>query len=138
MSENFISKIRSDQALYKQLLRFVVAGGLSATLEFASLIVLVEKFGAFYLTANIMSFALANVLNYLLSRNWVFIKGKHSTRIEFLSFFLVVTVGLLLNQAVMWALVEKFAMDYKISKIFAIGIAVIWNFFAKKFLVFKG
>jgi putative flippase GtrA len=45
--------------------------------------------------------------------------------------------GLVVNQIVLWALVEFTAADYRIAKVIAIAITVIWNFFTRKHLVFR-
>jgi len=120
-----------------QIVRFIIAGGLSALVEVSSLILLVEINEIHYLTSNVISFVLANIFNFVLSRNWVFLKGRHSPKVEFLAFFTVAGIGLALNQTVMWLLVDSLYIDYKITKIVAIIVTVVWNFLARKTFVFK-
>ncbi len=122
--------------LAADFLKFVIAGILSVMLEFFILIVLVEKFDVNYLAANTVSFLITNIFNYLLSRFWVFGKSHRRIRYEILLFFSTTSVGLLINQGVMWVLVSHYQVYYKIAKLFAIVIVVIWNFWSKKFLVF--
>ncbi len=131
-------KLLLENNFIKQILRFVITGALSAGLEFLTLIILVEHYQINILSANVVAFIVANVLNYALSRSWVFEKGRHSTSKEFIAFVIVATIGLGLNQLIMWIMVDYMAVYYQIAKIFAIGVVVIWNFVAKKKLVFQG
>jgi len=121
-----------------QFIRFIITGGISAAIEFISLILLVEMIGVYYLYANIVAFITANIFNYFVSRTWIFENGKYSLHKEVIAFFSFAGVGLLLNQFALWFLVSGFSIDYKISKIFAICIVVFYNFATKKFIVFKG
>ncbi|MCZ6901088.1 MAG: GtrA family protein [Bacteroidetes bacterium] len=130
-----ISTQRGDRT---QFLRFLITGGLSAGIEFISLIALVEIIGLYYLYANIVAFVIANIFNYFLSRSWVFKNGKFSVHKEFIAFFTFALMGLLLNQFVLWFFVATFSINYKISKLFAICMVVFYNFATKKFIVFKG
>lgn len=120
-----------------EFLRFVVSGAVSALVEYCILIVLKEYCQLPLLYSNAISYIVTNIFNYFLSRLWVFGKGTHHVGKEMVLFFIVALVGLGLNQLVMDKIVSLFHVDYKIVKVFAIGIVVIWNFFAKKLLVFK-
>jgi putative flippase GtrA len=122
----------------KQVMRFVIAGVTCAALEFTTLIGLVEWVGLDMYLANTIAFTAAVVLNYVMSRGWVFESNKYSKkRYEFTAFALMAVVGLGLNQLIMWGCVDVLSLDYKLSKVLAIGLVVIWNFFSKKYLVFK-
>jgi putative flippase GtrA len=117
--------------------RFLVIGGFSAILEIVLLVLLVEWIGLGYLLSNSIAFLVVNMINFLLSKYWVFETGNRKKGIEIGLFYFVVLVGLALNQAVMFILVEFMTFDYKISKVAAILLTVIWNYFGKKNLVFK-
>jgi putative flippase GtrA len=45
--------------------------------------------------------------------------------------------ALCVNQTVLWALVEFGGMDDKVAKAMAIAVAVFWNFFTRKHIVFR-
>ncbi|MEJ1240027.1 GtrA family protein [Chryseolinea sp. T2] len=117
--------------------RFVIAGLFSAGLEMAILIVMVERFSVPLLYANVVAFSVVNIVNYILSRYWVFNIRTLRKRVEFPMFMFFVTCGLVLNQAVLWYLSEKLLVDYRISKVVAIGVVVIWNFFTRNNIIFK-
>jgi putative flippase GtrA len=136
MKNKLLTVYRSNE-LYKQVVRFSIVGALSAVGEFAILILLVEKFGLGYMQANFIAFCFIVIANYIASRLWIFGAGSFSKGVEFASFFVVVLIGLGINQLSMYFWVESFALDYRITKILALVLVIIWNFLAKKYFVFR-
>ena len=127
-----------DGTNYAQIIKFAVAGAIGAGIEMGTYIYLVDFVGMYYLTANLLAISIAIVVNYIISQKWVFDGGRYNRRVEFTVFVVVSIVALLLNQLLMWALVENTELNDKICKVMAIGVVAVFNFFAKKFLVFKG
>ncbi|MBI1770250.1 MAG: GtrA family protein [Bacteroidetes bacterium] len=120
-----------------QFTRYIIVGVLSAVLELSLLILLVEVFGIPYLRGNIAAFFVIQMINYILSRHWVFQTKGSKKRIEFpISMFFVIC-GFLINQTGLWFFTDKLGMNYEISKIIAIALVVIWNFVTRKLIVFK-
>ncbi|MCU0444905.1 MAG: GtrA family protein [Microscillaceae bacterium] len=126
--------------VYRQFFKFAMAGAICAVLEMSILVTLSNIYGKDNLLYfNALAYIVAVVLNYLISRAWVFERGKYNTKVEFLAFCAVATVGLGLNQLIFYWGLQVLTNDfYLLAKIIAIGTVVIWNFFAKKYLVFKG
>ena len=120
-----------------QIARFLVVGVVSAVLEIGILVLLVEYFQWRYLAANILAFLITNVVNYLLSRTWVFTSDHNKKLSEFMIFMAFVSIGLCINQLFLWLLVEYLDLNYKVAKVVAIVITIIWNFLTRKHLVFK-
>ncbi|MFP5041428.1 GtrA family protein [Parasediminibacterium sp. JCM 36343] len=127
----------SQLVLQPDFLKFIFSGLLSVAIEFFLLIILVEKFKLSVFISNSIAFIITNIFNYLLSRLWVFGKSHRRIRHEVFLFFSTTAVGLLINQAIMWCLVDAYHLNYKVAKLFAIVLVVIWNFWSKKFLVFS-
>ena len=117
--------------------KFILAGLVSVLLEMSILISLVEVFKVNYLLANGIAFIVTNSFNYCLSRYWVFERSGRTIKVELTLFFLATSVGLLINQLVMFGLVDHYHINYKISKLAAIIVVVGWNFCTRKFLVFS-
>jgi putative flippase GtrA len=109
----------------------------SAILEMVLLILMVEKSGWDYLNANILAFLLTNILNYTLSRAWVFTSDNNNVLKEFSVFMIFVSIGLGINQLFLWAFVEYSHLDYKAAKVFSIIATVVWNFLTRRNFVFK-
>src|SRR5689334_16951250 len=115
--------------------RYLVVGITSAALEMFLLILFVEQFAVTPLVGNVFAFLITCILNYVLSRKWVFERTGERKRVEFVLFMFFVTCGLLISQFVMWIGVDQWNIDYRISKVIATGFVVIWNFFTRKYLV---
>jgi putative flippase GtrA len=123
--------------LYSQFARFLLVGGFTALIDFLLLVLLVEAFSVYYLVASGASFIVGLILNYLVSRSWIFQSGKYREAIEFLGFCIAGSIGLGLNQMVLFTFVDHFSLDYRLSKIISIALVTFWNFLTKKYVVFK-
>jgi putative flippase GtrA len=120
-----------------QFIRFAVAGAISAAVEIGCLYALVKYAQLHYLLANTIAFLLANVVNYVFSRYWVYGQSKYVMKLEIAGFIATSGIGLLINQAILFLFYSKLGFKLILSKIVAIAITVVWNFFSKKHLVFK-
>jgi putative flippase GtrA len=105
--------------------------------DFLTLYVMTSLFEIHYLISNIFGFIFGLSVNYLLSISWVFASRKmESQKKEFIIFTLIGLIGLLVNQLVMWGLTDIMALYYLYSKVVATGIVFLWNFFARRHIVF--
>ena len=132
-----IFSLKKPQDLYSQFARFLITGGFTAAVDFSLLVLSVELFSLHFLTAGGIAFAVGVSLNYFISRSWVFSGGRYCPSVEFLSFIITGGIGLALNQIILWGLVNKFFIDYRISKLVSIVLVTFWNFFTKRYLIFK-
>ena len=107
-------------------------------LDFATLALLTEVFGLFYLLSAAVSFSLGTTLSYILSVRWVFrARRVPSKAVEYGLFFIIGAVGLALNEALLWLFTEKLLLFYLLSKIAAGALVFFWNFGARKLLLFR-
>ena len=118
-----------------ELFRFIVVGGLSAAIEYSLYFLFKPLFG--YMTGNVVAFACTNVVTYILTRRYVFGSTNENKTQEAFLFFLCLCGALIANSIALWALVELAGTDDRIAKIIAIAVAVVWNFFTRKHVVFK-
>ncbi|MBC3539177.1 GtrA family protein [Rufibacter sediminis] len=121
-----------------QLIKFVLVGGLCVVFDMLIFILLFEHYQVNYMVANFSSTLLAILLNYLISKVWVFKAGKYSSRVEFLAFMFFSLAGLVINQGLIWLFVEEVNLEPKAGKFLAILLVAIFNFVTKKVFVFKG
>ncbi len=121
-----------------QLFRYFIVGGTAFAVDFGLLWVLAEC-GVHYLLAGGCSFAAGLSVNYLLSVAWVFRDHVlHSRLAEFAGFAAIGVAGLGLNEAVLWVATEAAGFHYLLSKIIAAAVVFLWNFAARKYLLFHG
>lgn len=144
----------------KQVLFFVLAGGLSAVLEIGSFKFFsgfipsffpkeLDLWGLHYPFSNIFSTSLGIISNYFFSIWFVFERGKHSKKREFFYFMVVSVISTMLSLAFFqvffsWIFTQNLDLIFItispkiISKIAAIGLVAILNYSIKKRVIFNG
>lgn len=144
----------------KQVIFFIIAGGLSAIVEIGSFklfsvsipnIFISEKdfHGVHFPLSNIFSTCCGIIFNYFLSIWFVFERGKHSKRKEFAYFMFISFLSTILSLT-FFQIFFRFAFKENIdliiytispeviSKISAIILVSILNYSVKKNLIFNG
>ena len=86
--------------------------------------------------SNCVGFILAATSNYFLNRIWTFESHKEEIAVQYLQFMVVSTVGLGINSLVLYLLTDKLKWNFYFSKLIAIGITTVWNFFANMAFTF--
>ena len=122
-----------------QLLRYGISGFTATVVDFAVLTILTEAFGErLLLVWTAIAFVSGLLISYLLSVNWVFDIRRLSSRTAEVSVYLLIgLVGLLLTEVLMWVFAHVIDLHYLISKVIASAIVFLWNFTAKKFILFR-
>ncbi|WP_407403745.1 GtrA family protein [Chryseobacterium sp.] len=145
---------------HKQILLFIIAGGLSAIIEIGSFKIFSSQLpqffpqeldfnGIHYPLSNILSTSCGIMTNYFLSIWFVFERGKHSKRKEFFYFMVVSFFSTLLSLLffqLFYSYIFKSNIDLifytlsteMISKIAAILLVSILNYSIKKKIIFNG
>ncbi|MDR0982163.1 MAG: GtrA family protein [Culturomica sp.] len=135
LNKVFIEKTDSS---FFQLVRYTFVGGFAFIIDFGLLFVLTDFVHLHYLLSASISFTVGLVVNYLLSTTWVFSKKVVKNKaIEFLLFALIGLAGLGFNNLFIWLFTDYFGIYYLISKIFTTIIVYLWNFFARKYILFN-
>jgi putative flippase GtrA len=120
-----------------QLPRALAASALAALLDMMVLVVLVQAFGWHPLFAVTVSYLLGGVLQYALSALWVFPAAPQSVSLGFLAFTLLSLGGLVITWLTMYFLNDVAHVHYAVAKVAALGLAFGWNFFSRKYLLFR-
>ncbi len=124
-------------SFFLQLFRYTFVGGLAFAVDFGALFLLTEHFKLHYLISAGISFILGLIVNYFLSVKWVFNSRTVKNHfLEFVIFSLIGLIGLGLNEFFLWIFTEKFLMYYLVSKIVTAIIVYLWNFMARKVILF--
>jgi putative flippase GtrA len=128
----------APNALFQQLCRYTFVGAIAFVFDFISLFALTHFGGVHYLVAAGMAFIIGLSVNYALSIQWVFDKRSiGDKRLEFLIFAGIGLAGLGLNEALIWFFTEITRFHYLVSKIVSTVFVYLWNFFARKYSLFK-
>ena len=121
-----------------QLFRYTIVGGLAFIVDFGSLYALTEYLDIHYLISAAIAFVLGLTINYFLSVIWVFKKRSSKSKyLEFVVFALIGIIGLVLNEFIIWFFTEVVNKHYLFSKLISTVLVYLWNFFIRKFLLFR-
>jgi putative flippase GtrA len=120
-----------------QIPRALVVSVLAMLLDFGLLIALVEGLNTPKLVAATISYLAGGIIQYTLCSVWVFPNAPQNVAVGFTAFTLLSLVGLGITWVTMFALHEQMHLSYILAKIVALGLAFNWNFFSRKYLLFK-
>lgn len=134
----------------KEILRFILTGGVCTLIEYAALYLLKEWMHWRVSFATPVAFLISVVFNYILCVRWVFPGAKEGSRKAQLGFLITSGIGFFLNWALMLALTSLFGEDavllnllgfeikvYMVNKVIATVLVMVWNYFTKRW-VLKG
>ncbi|MBZ5725615.1 MAG: GtrA family protein [Acidobacteriia bacterium] len=128
----------STGSVLHQFARYLVVGGLAFAADFGSLYLLTEFAGLHYLVSAAAAFLLGLATNYALSRIWVFDRRTmENSAMEFLVFAAIGVVGLGFNEGIIWFVREKIHFHYLVAKLVSAAIVLVWNFGARRWLLFS-
>ncbi|MDR1742247.1 MAG: GtrA family protein [Dysgonamonadaceae bacterium] len=123
--------------MFLKFLKFGVVGFSGTFIDFFFTWLCKEKLKFNKFVANSIGFVLAATSNYFFNRVWTFRSHNPEIGTEYTLFILISLVGLGLNNLIIYILNEKFKMNFYLAKVFAIGVVMVWNFFANYFITFE-
>ena len=118
------------------LSRYASVGAISAILDFGTLFILTEFVGLHYLISATISFIIGGSTNYWFNKHWTF-KSNGQHRKQLPVFFVLATLGLIINNNIMYISVEQLRMHYLLAKLLAAAIVTFWNYFGNRYLTFR-
>jgi putative flippase GtrA len=125
-----------DKLLISKFIKFGVVGFSGMLIDFGTTYLCKEKLRLNKYLSNCVGFILAATSNYFLNRIWTFESHKEEIAVQYLQFTVVSTVGLGINSLVLYLLTDKLKWNFYFSKLIAIGITTVWNFFANMAFTF--
>lgn len=121
-----------------EFVKYVIAGGFSFLCDLCALYVCTEYVGLHYLVSGLIGYGVGLVVSYYLNVTWVFRFRKYDKRVvEFGLFNLIVVAGLILNELIIYVAVDNIEVHYLYGKVASGLIIFLFNYFAKKYLLFN-
>lgn len=119
--------------LIEQIIKFGVVGVIAFVIDFGVMVFLTEVFGIDPVISATVSFIISVIFNYAASMRYVFShrEGMSRTR-EFVIFVVLSAIGLGINDLLIWAGTDLASFDYRLVKIFATAVVMVWNFVTRK------
>ena len=130
MSEYF------SQTFLVKFLKFGIVGFSGVFVDFGVTYACKEWLNIQKYIANSIGFTVAASSNYFFNRIWTFRSQNPDVATEYTRFFIISLVGLGIANLIVWLMHGKLKQNFYLSKLFAIGMVTIWNFFANYYITF--
>ena len=125
------------EKLIKQLFKFGIVGVIAFLIDYGVLYLLTDIVGINYLISSAISFVVSLIFNYILSIKFVFDVGHKQGIKDVVVFAVLSTIGLGINELIMYIGVDKLLVNYMIVKIGATAIVMVYNFITRKIFIEK-
>lgn len=123
---------------YKQIIKYLIAGGTAALVDLSLLYFLTDIFGIWYLISASLAFAAAFFVSFFLQKFWTFRDGDKEVMYKQMGVYLTVAlVNLALNALFMYVLVDGFKVWYILAQIMASGLIACESYWIYKILIFN-
>jgi len=129
--------ITVDKVFILKFIKFGVVGGSGVLIDFFFTWLAKEKFSIPKYYANAIGFTIAASTNWFLNRIWTFESKNPEMWIEYSQFLIVSLIGLGINSLVLYLITDKLKVNFYVSKLGAIAVTTIWNFFANYLYTFS-
>lgn len=125
----------------KQFIKYGFAGILNTLTDFVvyfAVTRLSDWFAEFYLLANAISFCAAVTQSFFINKYWTFRNSdRNKSAFQYFKFFLANLLTLLINQLILYMLVDGLGLHDLFGKVLIIITYVMMNFALFKYWVFK-
>lgn len=120
----------------KKIHKFLYVGILSTLVDYAIYAFLIYN-DIFYIYAIIIGYLSGFLVNFIISRRYVFDQSKiEKLHYEFIAVLFISVIAIGINIFIVWGL-GKFGVNHYISRIIAIGIVFFFNYFARRIFVYE-
>lgn len=119
-----------------QFLRFATVGGIATAIHYLILVALVHAVNMNAVWASSIGFIVSAVCNYFLNYRFTF-RSNVEHRRAVAKFFVVASVGLVLNSLTMQIATEYMRLHYLLGQVLATGLVLLWNFTGNRLWTFK-
>lgn len=130
--------IEETENIMVQFFRYIFVGGISFVADAGSLFV-IENWGVNYLLATAIGFCFGVIVNYKLSKKFIFTKeaSLKNAKDEFLIYILIGIAGLLITEILMYIMTDNLGLYFMISKILVTVVTLVWNYSARKIILYR-
>ncbi|MWV61972.1 GtrA family protein [Helicobacter saguini] len=123
--------------LTSNFIKYLFVGGSAALVNWAVFFIFNDILKFHYLFAGFLSFIIATLWNFIFAKKFIFINSKHTLFKETFFIYLASFLGLLIDMSMLYVCVQFFLMPPLLGKILATGLAFIFNFSIRHFVIYK-
>jgi putative flippase GtrA len=136
MMKPLLLNIELSRAFLLKFLKFGVVGFSGVLVNFGVTYLCKERLRWNKYLSNILGFVVAATTNYILNRLWTFQSDNPQIGVEYVKYFAIALVGLGLDTLTVYLLNGKLKWNFYLSKVFAVGVSTLWNFFGNLMFTF--
>lgn len=136
MLQSLMLKIELSRELLLKFLKFGAVGFSGVFVNFGITYICKEWLKLNKYLSNIFGFVLAATTNYILNRLWTFQSSNPQIGTEYAKYFVIALIGLGIDTTTVWLLNGKLKWNFYLSKVFAVGASMLWNFFGNLLFTF--
>jgi putative flippase GtrA len=123
-------------ASWMQLFKFGLVGCSGYVINLGAFLVLTVSLGLHHIPAAVGAFCVAVANNFVWNRHWTFEPGEDHPAFQAARFFTVSVAALLINLAVLEALVSGMSLEGVVAQAIAVAVAMPFNFLGNKLWTF--
>ncbi len=129
---------RRASGTIEEFWRYFGVSVVALAVDFGLLVTLTELFGVHYLLSGGAAFLAGAGTAYIGSVRWAFAHRRLANPGREMALFALIGVGGLgVNEVMLWSLTDLLAFHYTVSKLGAAGAGFLFNFGARKYLLFR-
>lgn len=118
----------------KRFIKYAIVGAIATLFDWSTMYIITEL-GINYKISVIISFIIGLIVNFILSKIFIFKKSiKAGKIIEFTYYLIIGLIGLGINELIMILLTEGLKTWYMYSRMVATCIVLFWNYGARVIL----
>ena len=132
--------IRNLYERYRELINYLIVGGLTTVVSFLSYWVFVDVFHIHYMVSTVLSWIVSVTFAYVTNRKWVFeshARGAGAVLKEMLGFYACRIASGIMEMGMMYVGVDLLHINDKGVKLAANVIVIIANYVLSKLIVFR-
>lgn len=124
--------------LFIKIIKFIIVGGIATIIDWVIYYLLYNFLNFNPLVANIVSFSISLIYNFILSIRWVFdIDESKNKKTIFIKFVIYSVIGLLISELLLYIFIEQAHINMMLSKIISTATVMIFNFVTRQHFLEK-
>jgi len=126
-----------DMRSLTRFVKYTSVGVSTFALDLALLFILTDVFRVHYVLSAGIAFCIAVSLNYVISRRFVFGGTERGMQSGYVMFLLIAAVGLLAVMGLMYISVDRFGLNYIVSRVLIAGLVGFWTYLMNLYWNFR-
>ncbi len=121
----------------RKVVSYLFVGGAATAVEWGLVWLLNDIFSVHHLLATAVAIIISTFANWLFGRLLTFKNVEGSLLKEILMIYLASGVGLLMNLAIMWLLVDNAGLPVMLSKVIATCVVFSYNYLIRRLVIYR-